>query len=110
MAKKDTLKALINRDVREEVANMLVAKFNTLSAISAAGESALVELGLSDEEREQRSKGFRHHFGYCRSGWPCRGNRICHQRSRVGLCRFFVERSCPCALSGNGRFCHLRTE
>lgn len=50
MAKKDTLKALINRDVREEVANMLVAKFNTLSAISAAGESALVELGLSDEE------------------------------------------------------------
>ena len=50
MAKKDTVKALINRDVREEVANMLVAKFNTLSAISAAGESALVELGLSDEE------------------------------------------------------------
>ena len=50
MAKKDTMKALLNRDVSEETAALLLTKYRTLSSISAAGESELVELGLSDEE------------------------------------------------------------
>jgi DNA-directed RNA polymerase subunit A" len=52
MAKKDTLKALMNREVSEEVANLLLTKYNTLSAISAAGTEELVELGLTEEEAE----------------------------------------------------------
>ena len=50
MARKDTMKALINRDVSEETAALLLTKYNSLSAISAAGESELVELGLMEEE------------------------------------------------------------
>ncbi len=50
MAKKDTMKALINRDVSEETAALLLTRYNTLSAISAAGEAELVDLGLSEEE------------------------------------------------------------
>lgn len=52
MAKKDTLKALMNREISEEVSNLLLTKYNTLSAISAAGTEELVELGLSEEEAE----------------------------------------------------------
>ena len=52
MAKKDTLKALVSRNISEEVAELLLTKYNTLSAISAAGIEELVELGLSEEEAE----------------------------------------------------------
>ena len=50
MARKDTMKALLNRDVSEETAALLLTKYNSLSAISAAGEGELVELGLMEEE------------------------------------------------------------
>ena len=50
MARKDTMKALINRDVSEETAALLLTRYNSLSAISNAGESELVELGLMEEE------------------------------------------------------------
>jgi DNA-directed RNA polymerase subunit A" len=52
MAKKDTLKALVSRDISEEVAELLLTKYNTLSAISAAGVEELVALGLSETEAE----------------------------------------------------------
>ena len=52
MAKKDTLKALVNRDISAEVAELLLTKYNTLSAISAAGTEDLVALGLSEEAAE----------------------------------------------------------
>jgi len=52
MAKKDTLKALVNRDISEEVAELLLTKYNTLSAISAASIEELVGLGLSEEAAE----------------------------------------------------------
>ncbi|MCL1979266.1 MAG: DNA-directed RNA polymerase subunit A'' [Methanomassiliicoccaceae archaeon] len=52
MAKKDTLKALVNRDISEEVAELLLSKYNTLSAISAASVEELIELGLSEEAAE----------------------------------------------------------
>ena len=44
------MQALINRDVSEETAALLLTKYNSLSAISAAGESELIELGLMEEE------------------------------------------------------------
>ena len=50
MARKDTMKALINRDVSEETDALLLTKHNSLSAISAAGESELIEFGLMEEE------------------------------------------------------------
>ena len=50
MAKKDTMKALRNRDISDETAALLLSKYNTLSAISAAGEAELVELGRAEEE------------------------------------------------------------
>jgi DNA-directed RNA polymerase subunit A" len=50
MAKKDTLKALTNRGISDETANLMLTKYSSLAAISAAGAEALVELGLSDEE------------------------------------------------------------
>jgi len=52
MAKKDTLKALISRNISEEVAELLLTKYNTLSAISAASVEELVEVGLSEEVAE----------------------------------------------------------
>ncbi|MCL2031703.1 MAG: DNA-directed RNA polymerase subunit A'' [Methanomassiliicoccaceae archaeon] len=52
MAKKDTLKALLSRDISEEVGELLLTKYNTLSAISAASVEELVELGISEEEAE----------------------------------------------------------
>lgn len=52
MAKKDTLKALVNRDISEEVAELLLTKYNTLSAISAATTEELVDVGLTEEEAE----------------------------------------------------------
>ncbi|MDD2626795.1 MAG: DNA-directed RNA polymerase subunit A'' [Candidatus Methanomethylophilus sp.] len=50
MAKKDTINALVKRGVSEEVANLLLKKYTTLSAISTAGANALTELGLTAEE------------------------------------------------------------
>ena len=50
MAKKDTMKALLSRDISEETAALLLTQYNSLSAISAAGEEALVSLGLMEEE------------------------------------------------------------
>lgn len=50
MAKKDTLKALLDREISEEVSNLLLTKYNTLSAISAAGVEELVELGVEHDE------------------------------------------------------------
>ena len=50
MARKDTMKALLNRDISEETAALLLTKYTSLSSISEAGEEALVELGLVDEE------------------------------------------------------------
>lgn len=49
MARKDTLNALINRDISEEVSNLLLTKYNTLGAIGAASPEDLVELGLTEE-------------------------------------------------------------
>ena len=50
MAKKDTLKALINRGVSEETAALLLKDFSSLSAIADAGEEKLVQLGLMEAE------------------------------------------------------------
>ncbi|MCL2334337.1 MAG: DNA-directed RNA polymerase subunit A'' [Candidatus Methanoplasma sp.] len=52
MAKKDTLKALTSRDISEEVAVLLLTKYSTLSAISAASIEELVALGISEAEAE----------------------------------------------------------
>ncbi len=50
MARKDTINALINRDISEEVANLLLTKYRTLGMIAAASAEDLVELGLTEEE------------------------------------------------------------
>ena len=50
MAKKDTMNALLKRNISEESATLLLTKFNTLSDISRADESELVELGMTEEE------------------------------------------------------------
>ena len=50
MAKKDTLKALINRGVSDETAALLLKDFSSLSAIADAGEEKLVQLGLMEDE------------------------------------------------------------
>ncbi|MDR0791326.1 MAG: DNA-directed RNA polymerase subunit A'' [Methanomassiliicoccaceae archaeon] len=52
MAKKDTLKALLNRGIDENVANTLLTKYSTLSAISSAGTEELVSLGISEEDAD----------------------------------------------------------
>ena len=53
MARKDTIKALVNRGVSEEVANLLVNHFNSLSEIAAAGVEGLVNEGELDTETAQ---------------------------------------------------------
>ena len=50
MAKKDTMNALLKRNISEESATLLLTKFSTLSDISRAEESELVELGMTEEE------------------------------------------------------------
>ena len=50
MAKKDTMKALLNRDISEETAEVLLTKYSTLSAISAAGIEGVIELGIAEDE------------------------------------------------------------
>ena len=37
MAKKDTLKALTNRGISDETANLMLTRFSSLASISAAG-------------------------------------------------------------------------
>ena len=50
MAKKDTLNALIKRDISEESAEKLLTKFNTLGSIADADPAELVELGIEESE------------------------------------------------------------
>ena len=50
MAKKDTINALLKRDISEETAHLLLTRFNTLTDISHASEEELIELGLVEEE------------------------------------------------------------
>lgn len=50
MAKKDTLKALIAREVKEETANLLLTKYSTLKSISDAGVQEIMGLGIGEEE------------------------------------------------------------
>ena len=58
MAKKDTMNALLKRNISEESATLLLTKFSTLSDISRADESELVELGMTEEEvKSVLSKG-----------------------------------------------------
>ena len=50
MARKDTMNALMKRDISEETAEVLLTKYSTLGAISSAGVDELTELGISAEE------------------------------------------------------------
>ena len=50
MAKKDTMNALLKRDISEETAEALLTKYSTLGAISSAGVDELVSLGISADE------------------------------------------------------------
>ena len=50
MAKKDTLKALIARNISENVSEILLTKFSTLGAISQAGLEELVSMGISEDD------------------------------------------------------------
>ena len=50
MAKKDTMNALIKRGIDQEVAEKLLTKYSTLSAISSADIDELTALGITEEE------------------------------------------------------------
>jgi len=50
MAKKDTMNALLKRDIDQEVAEKLLTKYSTLGAISEAGTDELVSLGITEDE------------------------------------------------------------
>ena len=50
MAKKDTMNALLKRDIDQGVADKLLQKYSTLGAISDAGVEELVSLGITEEE------------------------------------------------------------
>ncbi|MCL2786490.1 MAG: DNA-directed RNA polymerase subunit A'' [Methanomassiliicoccaceae archaeon] len=52
MAKKDTMNALLKRDIGPETAELLLTKYSTLGAISEAGVDELMTLGISEEEAE----------------------------------------------------------
>ena len=52
MAKKDTINALMKRDVSEEVANLIMSKYVTLGAIADAGVDGLLALGIEQSEAE----------------------------------------------------------
>ena len=49
MAKKDTMNALLKRDIDPETAELLLTRYSTLSAISEAGMDEIVSLGISEE-------------------------------------------------------------
>jgi DNA-directed RNA polymerase subunit A" len=50
MAKKDTMNALLKRDIDQDVAEKLLTKYSTLSAIASAGVDELVSLGVTEDE------------------------------------------------------------
>jgi DNA-directed RNA polymerase subunit A" len=50
MAKKDTMNALLSRDISEKSAALLLTKYNTLKSIGDAGVSELVQLGIEESE------------------------------------------------------------
>jgi DNA-directed RNA polymerase subunit A" len=50
MAKKDTMKALVNRGVKPETAETLLVKFSTLKSIEDAGVEGLVALSIDEAE------------------------------------------------------------
>ena len=52
MARKDTLKALINRGISEENADKLLTKYSTLGSISEAEVEDLIALGIEKEDAE----------------------------------------------------------
>jgi len=50
VAKKDTMNALMKRDISEETAEVILTRYSTLNAISSAGVDGLTELGMSADE------------------------------------------------------------
>jgi len=50
MAKKDTMNALLKRDIDQTTAELLLTKYSTLGAISEAGLDEIIALGISEEE------------------------------------------------------------
>jgi len=50
MAKKDTMNALLKRDIDQDVAEKLLERYSTLGAISSAGIDELVSLGISESD------------------------------------------------------------
>ena len=50
MAKKDTLKALINRGIAEETAEKLLTKYTTLKSITEADPADIIALGIEEAE------------------------------------------------------------
>ncbi|MCL2607616.1 MAG: DNA-directed RNA polymerase subunit A'' [Methanomassiliicoccaceae archaeon] len=50
MAKKDTMHALLKRNIDQNTAEILLTKYSTLGAISDAGTEELVSLGITEEE------------------------------------------------------------
>jgi len=56
LARKDTLGALLSRDVSEEVAELLLTKYQSLSDMSTAPLEELVDLGLTEEEAQNTQR------------------------------------------------------
>ncbi len=52
MARKDTLKALINRGISEETAEKLLGKYSTIKSVSEASAADIVALGIDEAEAE----------------------------------------------------------
>ncbi|MCQ2069531.1 MAG: DNA-directed RNA polymerase subunit A'' [archaeon] len=50
MAKKDTIRALVKREISEEIATLLANKFNTLGGIAEAGVDGIIAVGVSAEQ------------------------------------------------------------
>ena len=50
MARKDTLNALIARDIPEETAEKLLTKYSTIKSISEADVADIVALGIDEAE------------------------------------------------------------
>ncbi|AGI48490.1 DNA-directed RNA polymerase, beta' subunit/160 kD subunit [Thermoplasmatales archaeon BRNA1] len=56
MAKKDTIKALVNRGINDETASLLVSKYSSLGAVKDAGAEELAELVGEEMAQEVMSK------------------------------------------------------
>lgn len=50
VAKKDTMNALLKRDIDQSIVDILMSKFSTLSAVSEAGVQGMKELGISESD------------------------------------------------------------